>query len=352
MKVIEMLNNSYDVIIVGAGVAGCLTAMHMPSKFRTLMIDTRKCGSERICGGLLAPDAQKAFNKLNLKIPDNVIVKPEPKFVNAHDFDSGISQKYRRKYKNIDRILFDKWLINRASENVEFHDRTKFLKIDNNVTGFNVTVSNLGEIFQLKSKYIIGADGAKSIVRRSIFLNYPKPAIAIAIQAELESKNPQLNSYEVLFSSIITNFYAWIIPKENRLLVGSAFEKSIGANKKFNALLDFIRRKYKLDGRMLSCSARLITRPARRNELFHGKDCAFLVGEAAGLISPSSGEGISFAVESGAALGKAFQDSNPLATYKKSFCRLTNKITLKFYKSKIIYTPALRRFALRFPFYP
>jgi len=77
-----------------------------------------------------------------------------------------------------------------------------------------------------------------------------------------------------------------------------------------------------------------------------------LAGEAAGLVSPSSGEGISFALESGAAAGAALGSSRPLAAYERSFAPLAARVCRKFVKAKVIFNPRLRRLALRIPFYP
>lgn len=65
-----------------------------------------------------------------------------------------------------------------------------------------------------------------------------------------------------------------------------------------------------------------------------------MVGEAAGLISPSSSEGISFALRSGELLAKAGFEQK---AYEKSLWKLRLSIFLKSLKAPLMYTPWLRK---------
>jgi flavin-dependent dehydrogenase len=77
-----------------------------------------------------------------------------------------------------------------------------------------------------------------------------------------------------------------------------------------------------------------------------------LAGEAAGLVSPSSGEGISFALESGAAAGEAVGGNQPARNYERVFRRLARRIRRKFLKARVIFSPRCRRVVLRLPWCP
>ncbi|MDP6381037.1 MAG: hypothetical protein QF662_06800 [Phycisphaerae bacterium] len=103
---------------------------------------------------------------------------------------------------------------------------------------------------------------------------------------------------------------------------------------------------------MVSRSGRMISRPARRREIFPGTGAVMLTGEAAGLISPSSGEGLSFAIESGVAAGRAAASESPTTAYAREFRRLKRRVAGKFIKARVIFSPPLRRIALRLPWCP
>jgi flavin-dependent dehydrogenase len=77
-----------------------------------------------------------------------------------------------------------------------------------------------------------------------------------------------------------------------------------------------------------------------------------LAGEASGLVSPSSGEGISFALSSGAAAGRAVAAADVRGAYQKDFAPLARKVMVKTVKARIVYSPAARRVTLRLPWCP
>jgi flavin-dependent dehydrogenase len=77
-----------------------------------------------------------------------------------------------------------------------------------------------------------------------------------------------------------------------------------------------------------------------------------LAGEAAGLVSPSSGEGLSFALDSGAAAGRALASDSPTAAYAPTFRHLAGRVGRKLLKARLIFSPGWRRLALRLPWYP
>jgi flavin-dependent dehydrogenase len=85
--------------------------------------------------------------------------------------------------------------------------------------------------------------------------------------------------------------------------------------------------------------------------IFRGKDGAYLIGEAAGFISPSSFEGISYALSSGEALAKAFNQNengaNILRAYRRKTASLRLKVMGKCLKRPFMYDPFLRKIILK-----
>ncbi len=341
----------YDVLIVGAGAAGCATATSLPEGTQTLLIDRGMPGRGRCCGGLLAPDAQAALARLRLALPGHVRVHPEPRHVHVRDLDSGLRQTYRRSYSNIDRARFDAWMLDLAEKRVAFQGRTRFAGLEREPGGLAVHLLHRGRRQRVHARIVIGADGARSAVRRACFPDRPAPQTAIAIQARLRADRPPA-SHEILFSSRYTDFYAWAIPKADTVLVGSAFSETRGARARFEEILRIMRDLLGLRGGVVARSARRLTRPRAPGEMLAGDSSVLLAGEAAGLVSPSSGEGLSFAIESGAAAGKAVAQDSPLKAYKPVFRRLARRVARKLIKARVILSPSLRRLALRLPWCP
>ena len=74
-------------------------------------------------------------------------------------------------------------------------------------------------------------------------------------------------------------------------------------------------------------------RPRSFFDFCTGKDGAFLIGEAAGFISPSSLEGISYAMES----------ADMLSAYRRMTLKIRLKLALKVLKCPFMYHPLLRK---------
>lgn len=337
----------YDVAIIGAGVAGCAAALSLPAGTRGLLVERSPAGSERCCGGLLAPDAQRALMLLHLAVPDEVRVQPEPQTVRVHDMDSRRWQSYRREYINVDRRRFDSWLLGLAAERVEVRHQTRFVGIGDG----GLLLRSGDQTMTVGAKTVIGADGANSGVRRQYFPARPGPPLMLALQARFADR-AVLPAHVVLFASALTDFYAWAIPKGSYVLVGSAFHDKHGARERFERVLDWYRDELGLEAEPEGRSGRYLSQPLARSHLLAGAGNVLLAGEAAGLVSPSSGEGISFALLSGAAAGRATSAPEPVWTYAKTFAVLSRRIMVKTVKARVIYAPAARTWALRLPWCP
>ena len=342
---------TYDVVIVGAGAAGCAAGIRLPDGVRGLLVDRFDPARGRCCGGLLAPDAQRAIRRLGLDLPDDVRVQPEPKQVHVLDLDSGREQTYGRDYWNLDRARFDAWLLEQARRRVDFRLHTRLVSLETDADGVTVRLAAGGAETTVRTARLIGADGAGSRVRRLAFPGRPAPPVMVAIQVRLPT-DPRVTRHEVLFAERLTNFYAWAIPKAHAVLVGAAFGRVRGARERFEDILIHFRERLGLEGPVLARSARRLTRPARASDLFAGDDRVLLAGEAAGLVSPSSGEGLSFALESGAAAGEAVGSPAAASAYGERFGRLARRVRRKFMKARVIFSPGLRRWALRLPWCP
>lgn len=335
----------YDVAIVGAGPAGSTLARLLGENSKTVIIDRKNdspCGFSKPCGGLLSTDAQKSLSAFALTLPKEILVDPQIFSVKTIDLKTGLTRHYQRFYINLDRHKFDRWLFSLIPERVE--------KVEAEVTA----VSRENGLFQIvcktpdgnerriAAKKLVGADGANSIVRRT-FLPKQKTRGYVAIQqwfAET-NKNP---FYSCVFDPETGDCCSWSISKDNHFIFGGAFAPK-------NCRENFEKQKQKLGnfefrfGEPIKTEACLVLRPKSLFDFVTGKDGVFLIGEAAGFISPSSLEGISFAVDSAAALADALSDNAkyPERVYRKKTRAIRLKLLLKIFKSPFMYRPFLRK---------
>jgi flavin-dependent dehydrogenase len=102
-------------------------------------------------------------------------------------------------------------------------------------------------------------------------------------------------------------------------------------------------------GTELTRSAALVSRPTSPSQLHLGEGSVALVGEAAGLISPSSAEGISYAMRSAAALAEAFRPGTDeaLERYRSTAAPLVFEVCAKMVKARTIGSPWAREALMR-----
>ncbi len=339
----------YDFIIIGAGPSGATFARLIDKKYKTLIIDKRDMNNvndfrnAKCCGGLLAPDAQKELSKQGLNIPKHILIKPQPFKVKCIDFDNKNNTKiYPRNYINTQRELFDKWLFSLIDDNIEKKLNTIFRsykKIDN-VYEVSISQNNKKEV--LKTKYIIDASGATSGITRKNYNKNELPQVYKAIQKSYIIKD-NMSYFLSFFDNEITDYYGWAIPKGDELLIGIATQYN-NSNTRFDIALDKLKKiGYKL-GECTKTEGALIFRPKPFNNIHPYKDNILFIGESAGFISPSSAEGISYALKTAKKLAKAINNDydNFKEIYAKKIKKEKNILRLKNIKSKIVYSKFIR----------
>ncbi|QUI24397.1 FAD-binding protein [Vallitalea pronyensis] len=339
----------YDIVIVGAGPAGATLARMLDSTFNVLILDKRNfdhgiCPINKCCGGLLAPDAQKVLGHLGLGIPKNVLVGPQLFTVKTLDFDNHIERFYQRHYINIDREKFDQWLVDLIPEHITCHFGVQYKKYRLLADGqIEVTYTHDGKNHTVKTSYLVGADGGFSLVRKQLGQGQKLQRYA-SIQ-EWYRVNDLMPYFTTIFDKDITDFYSWTIPKENALLLGSAIPFRNDVTNRFQQLKQKLIKKGFPLHTCIKREGAYIIRPTKTKALSYGKDQIFLVGEAAGFISPSSAEGFSYGMRSGLKLANAFNALERTLTrqhYEKNCRSLRQNISVKNLKAPFMYHAFLR----------
>ena len=344
------LQKYYDVVIVGAGPAGAnLCRMLDSHKYKTLLIDGSE-GREKVCGGLLSPDAQDILAKYDISLPKSILVSPQLFSVKTIDLSDGLTRHYRRSYMNIDRQKFDEFIIDMARGNADIvNARCENIKRAEDGFTLDVCSSTRERIY---CKYIVGADGASSIVRRTLFGDR-KIHKYTAIQQWFDAGNEK-PYYSCIFDNETSSGCSWIFFKDGKIVFGGAFDKqncrwAFEEQKRKLVSLGFVSEKTFEEP--VKTEACLVARPKIGKGIFMGADGAFLIGEAAGLISPSSFEGISFALSSAEILAGIMNDcddrSKMIKKYKARATRLKIKIYLRVLKRPFMYNKILRRAVMK-----
>lgn len=343
----------YDLAIIGAGPAGATLARLAARNFKVLLLEARDYtkpvwNGDKCCGGLLAPDAQQALAELGLGLPQKVLVGPQLFAVRTIDLDNGLERYYQRHYINMDRGGFDQWLASLIPATIDIRYNARFTGLEITKDTVRIRYVKDGREYSEETRLLVGADGAGSMVRKLAFSGKPRPRIYVSIQEWFEAKEP-LPYFSSIFDSDITDFYSWTIPKDGRLIVGTAVPLGQGPSRRFELLLGKLRAKgYRL-GKPLRRHGAFILRPSGPGEVVIGEGRVALIGEAAGWISPSSAEGISYAFRSATALAEAIrvEPENPCPRYFRRTLKLRFNIICKIAKSPFMYSPFLRKIVMK-----
>ncbi len=363
------------MIIVGAGPAGSTLARLMGTLpgWRILLLDARALdkpyagrGRIKCCGGLLAPDARRMLARLGLALPGNVLASPQMFAARVRDADPGAPERrYRRDYVNIRREAFDRWLFD-AARNVEKICDAAARHVRREGDAWAVEAAD-GRVW--RGRCVVGADGAGSLVRRALFPR-PRGQGYVALQERRPSGPPDGDAEFLLaFDAAATDYYAWGLPKDDAYVFGAALPEGLAGpitRARFAALKARFcpRLAHEASGPNKGLEAARLYRPTvasllRDRAVLPGG--AFLIGEAGGFVSPSSAEGISYALSTAERLHRAVRaaldarlrpgdpDFFPFAAraYARLLWPVRLKLLLKCAKRAPLYAPALRRLALR-----
>lgn len=285
-----MMPLMYDAIIVGAGPAGGTAACFLgEAGLRVLVLEKEALPRYKTCGGALS--ATLLTSIFSFSFQDVFEARPQAMAYALGDRLITIRDPQRRLC-TVMRSRFDEKIL--AHARAEVITGATVRSVHEDTEGVHVECAD-GRVF--RSRFLIGADGANSVVAHSLGLR-PQRTLVAAIEAEAPAAPELLRRYGDALLFIfgeLRNGYLWIFPKGDHLSVGAAALRPQPGE--LQATLQRVMARYGLDLGGVPIHGHPIPITVRR-EVLHTRRC-LLVGDAAGLADPISGEGIRLAIQSG-----------------------------------------------------
>lgn len=320
----------YDAVVIGGGPSGATAADQLARAGFSVLLADRE-GRIKPCGGAVPPRLIRDY-----AIPDHLIVAK----VKGAQIIAPSNKRVDMPIENdgyvgmVDREDFDPWLRERAAASgadritgtFEHYTREGSVSVLSIATGAH-------GIVKIRSRFVIGADGANSTVARMAVPRAGKPKYVFAYHEIVEAPpsgahyHPERCDvyYQGRFSP---DFYAWIFPHGGKASIGTgtahkgfSLRSAIGDLREALGLSECrtIRRE----------GAPIPLKPLKTWD--NGRDVV-LCGDAAGVVAPASGEGIYYAMLCGEivarAVGEAIRtnDAHALASARKSFMKLHGRV--------------------------
>ena len=304
------LLSAYDTIVVGAGPSGTMAALHAAQRGPVLLVHSAKLPRDKSCGGMINEYAQE-FLAEYAEIPQDLFLDPHWVNFRYHDWDRSIKKPTELRFANVDRRGFDDWLMSLLPDTVTVSGATSLLSFAEDAEGVECLLRNAEGDVRIRCENLIGCDGPRSTVRRA--LGIENVATYVTLQDFCVLDDPIEPYFDCIYMRDIGDSfgYAYVVPKGDVAIVGSVFyPRTKQPHIKHDQVLDLLRRELPLsESRKREAWVALSVRDPR--DVVTGRGRVLLAGEAGGFMSPTSGEGISYALNTGRLAGEAVGTTSP-----------------------------------------
>jgi geranylgeranyl reductase family protein len=311
------VDRQYDVIVVGAGPAGSATAYHLAARSRqVLLLEASRFPRDKSCGDALTARAMRLLTEMGVlaSLPRTNRIRGARVHMRGHgsrDFEyAGGGDEPCGLI--VPRKILDEAICARAvTAGAELWEGARVTApVIERERVVGVRLRHAGRPLEVRAPVVVAADGARSRLARAAGLLPPgTPELGVATRGYLSGVDGLADLQEIFLplmdvtERILLPSYGWIHPTGgNQANIGVGVFEPCSPDRMqelVQAFLTWLRaehpglRSSRLTGGWKAAPVRFDFSPRR---------CAgsgiLLVGDAAGLVSPFTGEGISYALES------------------------------------------------------
>ncbi len=284
------MKQSCDVTIVGSGPAGATLAYELAKRgIGALILEKEKLPRYKCCAGSVTSKAVRLLNFDISEVAEDVVQEVS--------FAFNLGSPYLRRSDRplmyaVMRHAFDHFLIRRAQQlGAVLMDGQEVKQVQ--VRGDWVEIHTAGNVF--RCRLVVGADGAYSIVARELGMGRSIEYL-VGIEAEIAVPEEVLAKWKSrarMDLGCVPSGYAWVFPKRDHLSVGAGCHssKARDLHVHYQKFLDSLGI-----GGYASADPGSHLIPTSTKGRLVSQDKALLLGDAAGLCDPLTGEGIHHAI--------------------------------------------------------
>ena len=276
---------SYDVLVVGAGPAGSSTAIHLArAGARVLLVDRARFPRDKPCGGGLTG---RALKRIPVD-PSPVVERDVDRFELRLRYGSRFTRDHDRPLiRMTQRRRLDAFLAEHAAAaGAELRDGTRIDSFELDETGVTARAGRNA----VRAGALVGADGANGIVARALGIDGEiVRGVALEGNVPLDALRGDLERTAVIELAVLPGGYGWVFPKGDHANLGVGGWGSEGPRLRDH--LARLAREHGVDAGAVT-DVRGHRLPMRRLGTPAARGRALLVGDAAGLVDPLSGDGM------------------------------------------------------------
>lgn len=329
--------------MVGAGPAGT-SAAYVLAKLgvRVALVEKASMPRYKPCGAGLVPRAIRS-------LPFNVseVVEHECYVAELNLVDAGMGFTVRRKWPIVSMTMresLDHLLFRRAAEvGADVRDNCRVESVESRRDRVEVLTSQ----GRISGRFMIACDGALGLVARMAGWQETRKLVP-ALEWEVFVPDVQFERFsgKARFDfGYFPSGYAWIFPKRDHLSIGLGGKKRcIGGLRK---MLEHYIKKSGIDGiEKIERHGYVIPWSPRTDGVMKGR--VILAGDEAGFVDPVTAEGITFAMRSGQAAGRAiveggFEEQEVGKHYTRLLGDLRGELRWGNPLQRLLYGPAVVR---------
>ncbi len=303
----------YDVAIIGAGPAGCACALALKDAgLKVLLIDKARFPRDKVCGDAIPGRAIKVLKSISSEFgaafanfPHHYKTLQTKIFLNGQELCfTWVQEAY-----TFTRLEFDNFLINLVKQHSEttILTETEIEEIEQDASFISFKANNKCHSF--RTKLLVGADGAHSIVAKQIKPNIiDRKHYGASIRAYYKNvADMNANTTEIYYNKEFLPSYLWVFPFPGNIAnVGFGMVSSELVKRKINlkkTFLHLLKNTPELSTKFKDAGLRGTIDgfglPFGSNFSKISGNRILLTGDAAALIDPMNGDGIGNAMLSG-----------------------------------------------------